>query len=228
MWHFDIYHDIYSADMNRRITICKRDGDNEHSYRFSRRRKGTRVYTLYEEWHTPNSQGNTGDFDYYTFMTYQDAAVFIANLAIRLNSLAQNVLMRAAEVFATRITKDYKDDKKQLERKQAQTKVAKPVQATKTRHVYIFDMGNGTVKIGISKNVAARRNTMMHNSGLFIGRWCYTNALTDDRAFLIESRCHVFFKEHRTLGEFFRIPFADARAKLSEYECVFDEEAAPC
>lgn len=134
MWLFDICHDVYSRDMGRRFYVFKREGDNNMAYsthspcfefnppRFpKRRRSDTYLYTIVEEWQTPNSKGDTGEFDYYTFMTYQDAAVFIAELCMKLNSPMQRNLLRAADTIASEICQEHKKAIKQLERQGRKT-----------------------------------------------------------------------------------------------------------
>lgn len=228
MWHFDIYHNIYSEDMHREIRVVETTdsctNETDHLLSAPRRRRGERhTYILRESWYAPNSKGDTGDFDYYEFHDYQSASFFLAELAIKLNSCSQQVLMRAADVFATRITKEFKDTKKQheVEAKEKQRPAAKLEQQRDMRHVYVFDMENDTVKIGISNSVGRRRNDISNSSGMDIPRWCYSKALPKNRAFGIEAELHRHFNENRTRGEFFKIPYADACDKLSEYTKVF-------
>lgn len=211
MWHFDINHSIYSIDMNRRISIVA----HEESVPLSRRIVKRKYYTLFEEWYTANSRGDTGDFDHYTFITYQDAEMFIAKLAVSLNSFDQQILMRAAEVFATRITKEYKDTKRQIENNAKQKE--KAAKLANARHVYIFDMENNTVKIGIAKNVEERRRQKISDSGMDILRWCYTIPFDVNRAREIERDCHIHFSKVRTHGEFFAVTFDEACTYLQSH-----------
>ena len=226
MWHFDIKGDIYSHDMRRRIFIERHDNHNG-THRFGKRKRDTTYYIVVEEWHTDEGHEDTGDFDYYTFMTFQDASVFIAGLAVKFNSPAQRVLMRAAENLATKLTKICKGGKYRSSSAEKQKPIQKepPPPATKVPmyHVYVFDMENDTVKIGVSNAVGRRRNDIMNSSGMYISRWLYTKELSKERAFALEAECHRFFGKYRTRGEFFRISFEDAKQRLESYETVFEE-----
>lgn len=213
MWHFDIHDDIYSADMCRRIFVVSHDKKVPTA-------RGTRIittYTLGEEWHTPNSEGEVKNFGHYTFMTAQDAGMALAELAIRFNSREQYVLMRAAEVYATVITDAYKSTAKQMEqeakRLETEAKRKKPNSPKLDTYVYIFSFDERFCKIGISKNVAARRKTKRSDTGREIPLWAYSEALPYDIAKKKEDICHAHFKTFRALGEFFNISFDEA--------CVF-------
>lgn len=248
MWLFDIYYDIYSREMNRSIFVVeweKGKCDSNPNPRFKRRRYDKPIYIVVEEWHTPESQGDTGDWDFYTFMTYQDAAIFIAELCMKFNSPAQQRLMEAAEQLVTDITKENKKAFKKMEADQRQKQIEeqrklkeqkkieeqrkieeqKRIEQAHNKHVYAFDMNNGTVKIGVSNNVSKRRAAVSSSSGLEIPRWCYTETFRDYRAYGIESECHKFFAPRRTKGEFFKISYEEARDKLQTYGKIFEETA---
>jgi hypothetical protein len=131
MWFYDIGFNAYSRDMSRQIFVVRRNKDEIRNYasfnnaRFPKRRWEKYVYTVVEEWHTPESQGDTGDWDYYTFMTYPEASFFIAKLIMKLNSPQQRALMHVAEEFVTDITKEHKKVVKQMETEQKQKDVKK-------------------------------------------------------------------------------------------------------
>lgn len=220
MWLFDISRNIYNRDLGRRISIVSRDIVLA-GY------KTTRLYTVAEEWHTPESEGDTGDWDYYTFLNYQDAAVFIAQLALKFNSPMQRRLMQMAERFVTKITAEHKNaiTENQADQREREAKEKEFNRVKNLRHVYVFEMENNTVKIGVSNSVGRRRNDIIHSSGLEIPRWCYTKPFPREKAFEIEADCHRFFKEYQTKGEFFRITYATALAKLQTYGEVFEERS---
>ena len=216
--------------MGRKIFVveCEKGKcDRNPNPRFKRRRYDKAIYIVVEEWHTPESQGDTGDWDFYTFMTYQDAAIFIAELCMKFNSPMQRRLMEAAEHLVTDITKEHKKAVKQMEVEQRQKQIEEQrrFEQLHSKHVYAFDLSNGTVKIGVSNDVGRRRVDISNSSGLEIPRWCYTEALKDKRAYEIESACHKFFAPRRTRGEFFKIPYEEARDKLQTYGKIFEETA---
>lgn len=209
MWLYDIHYNIYSSELSRKIYIVKTQGDDYDEFtgnnRASKRRHNTDLFTVVEEWYTPESKGNTGDFNYYTFGTYLEAETFIISLAMRLNTPWQNAAAQAAEQFVTKITKEfgkaYKQTKRLIEEKS---------EAKKDTCVYVFDMGNNSVKIGISRQVEKRLKTISFSSGLSINRYSFTKPVTKRQARKIESLCHEHFSEHRKKGEFFSIPYETA------------------
>lgn len=226
MWHIDICGEGYNPDLKRRLRV--REG-----YYPLMKGKSLEIYTVVEEWFTPASIGNTSDFYYFTFSTKLEACTFIGELVMKFNSPWQQVLFRAAEkLFAVSLNAACDEiDKDRRERgKKQQRGIVGKLTPTKTvpsspsaKHVYAFDMGNGTVKIGVSIDVGRRRQDISNSSGMEIARWCYTEAVRDFIAYKNESECHAFFAPYRTRGEFFRIPFAEAHAKLQTYGKVFDE-----
>lgn len=86
---------------------------------------------------------------------------------------------------------------------------------TDDKCVYILQMNNGTIKIGITTDFEKRLNTIKHNSGLEVIKSCRTDYLAD--AHKIESACHKHFRAYRLKGEFFKIEYAEACAELEKY-----------
>lgn len=235
MWLFDIYHDVYSHDMGRRFYIAERSGDDNLCYsgpipvefskpRFSRRRSNTSIYTVVEEWETPNSKGDTGEFDYYTFMTYQDAAVFIAELCMKLNSPMQRKLLRAADDLASDICREHEKATTEIEAGGLKLMASKQVvRAPLQKKVYIFGMCNDTVKIGVSNQIGQRKKVIQNSSGMDIVRCCYSRDFPAQKAFNIECALHRHFATYRTKGEFFKISFEQARDELQHYSKITEE-----
>ena len=81
---------------------------------------------------------------------------------------------------------------------------------TQYKCVYIFQLGNETVKIGITNNLQRRIRAVSGHSGLDILRWAYTDILSSTDARQIESDCHKHFSSRRTRYEFFNITFDEA------------------
>ena len=82
-------------------------------------------------------------------------------------------------------------------------------------YVYALKMGNGTVKIGIAKDVDKRADTIARSSGLKILDIYQTEPAVNARS--VENAFHKTFAQFRTNGEFFKIKFQDARAELDKY-----------
>lgn len=257
MWLYDIHYNAYCREMGRQFFVVKRTKDYDSwqtgylRIKFPKRRLEKAIYTIVEEWHTAESQGNTADWDYYTFMTYRDAAIFIAELVMRLNNSQQNFLLQAAENLVTKITEEHKKSIREMQSEQKKVVAVKkdkvrniPCAKPKTHNkahkiptqqemidksfkksTYIFDMGNGTVKIGITNDIANRRNTIMGHSGLFIKQYCYTPALLTETAIAIEADCHKHFKEQNVLGEFFKISYEEAKEYLLTHSSNLIEES---
>lgn len=81
--------------------------------------------------------------------------------------------------------------------------------------VYVLQLNNGTIKIGISRNIRKRIQTIQGNSGLKITQYAYTkDPLTSYEARRIEAICHNHFCQKRTIGEFFNAAFDEACAYL--------------
>ena len=96
--------------------------------------------------------------------------------------------------------------------------------------VYALEMENGTVKIGYSGDFFRRAAQISTASGLKVINWCYSEYVLADDARNVESLCHQTFAEYRTLGEFFKIPFAAARDELRSHLNIAGEmflEALP-
>jgi len=80
--------------------------------------------------------------------------------------------------------------------------------------VYVLEMSNDTVKIGISKNVNNRIKTITSSSGLAVLNLYKSKMFEKEIALTIEKACHCKFAAARVKGEFFKISFADACAEL--------------
>ena len=89
--------------------------------------------------------------------------------------------------------------------------------------VYAFEMENGTAKIGYTKNIRRRMQTITSNSGLDIVNVYATDFVDSEIAYTIEQACHETFEDYRVRGEFFKISFAEARAELDKYSAIIKE-----
>lgn len=82
--------------------------------------------------------------------------------------------------------------------------------------VYVFELEDGRIKIGITNNVERRMSAITGNSGLKITRHYETDFIDDWIARKIEKQMHVAFSKERIIREFFKVPFAEAKLKLFE------------
>ncbi len=89
--------------------------------------------------------------------------------------------------------------------------------------VYAFEMENGTVKIGYTKDIRRRMQTIISSSGLDIVNVYATDFVDSEVAYTIEQACHETFEDYRIRGEFFKISFAEARAELDKYSAIIEE-----
>ena len=83
--------------------------------------------------------------------------------------------------------------------------------------VYIFQLRNGIVKIGVTSNFKQRKSTTENNSGFKIENYCHTELMKNKDAREIELKCHTAFKNHRQQGEFFNVDFGEACLELKKY-----------
>lgn len=84
------------------------------------------------------------------------------------------------------------------------------------RHVYVFSMNNGTIKIGVSNNILKRAREIRGGSGLEILKICYT-VKKYEKATAIEAIMHKLFWSEHTLGEYFTTDFHAASDALLEF-----------
>ena len=80
--------------------------------------------------------------------------------------------------------------------------------------VYIIE-SDGCIKIGKTKNITQRINTLRNQSGRKFQRACYTDRCKNYSG--IEAKMHKELEEYRTFGEWFNIDFDQALEKLSAY-----------
>lgn len=90
--------------------------------------------------------------------------------------------------------------------------------AVALKHTYVFEMGNNTVKIGVTKDTRQRISHIVSKTRIQIIRH-YETALVDSKiAYEIERRCHATFADRRVEGEYFKVPFEEVVAELKKYD----------
>lgn len=82
--------------------------------------------------------------------------------------------------------------------------------------VYVLEMSNCTVKIGITGNFKKRKLEIENASGMGVIRHCHSKYIDAKEARDFESYLHGVFEENRAKGEFFNIDFEEARQRLQE------------
>ena len=216
MFIFHINGGSYSSDHSRSFFIHKREpkawGEKAE-------------YIVVESWHTPNSQGDTKDFCFYHFVEFPDAMLFVVNLTLELNTPVQNALLKAADDFATDVIRQHREgvvcsvfgiDKPAPEpTPKPPPKPTSLIAPLGGKCVYVFDMGNGTVKIGVSQSVGSRKRTIENSSGQDIMQYYFTAPIQEQCAFQYEAECHAHFNScRRKRGEFFNLDFKEAVSYL--------------
>ena len=83
--------------------------------------------------------------------------------------------------------------------------------------VYVLEMNNVTVKIGITSNFFKRKRNIETGSGLTVVRYFNTHYLNEKYARLIESLCHGIFSPYKLEGEFFSVDFEEACKAIDSF-----------
>lgn len=171
------------------------------------------VYVIVEKWNTPNSHGDTLGYDKIFFANKFEAAIYLSELVAKLNTPAQNALLKKADEIVDDIIRQYVPISCKQE---PATKKIKPLKKPDTV-VYILEFEKKLCKIGHSKDVLARAKTLATQGGRKILRIAYTKSFFKDKAQDIELICHDHFNKSRTNGEYFQITFDEACAYLSTH-----------
>lgn len=176
------------------------------------------------------------------FENYDDAMFFLTVLGAILQAPDDNTLCKKiSPLFMEYLSRKHTEmqklllqEQEEIRRKQEQrflaeaSKKANDLSRGATK-IYVFQLNNGTIKIGISRDINRRIQTIQGNSGLTITQYAITSdPLTSYEARRIEAICHNHFYETRTRGEFFRISFDEACAYLQtevKSPLVFSKEA---
>lgn len=90
--------------------------------------------------------------------------------------------------------------------------------------VYVLQMDNGTVKIGVSADFRKRKNVVKNGSGAEVLKACRTDYIDSADAYKIEAACHKAFKLRRLKGEFFKITYEDACAELEKHAPIVERK----
>ena len=83
--------------------------------------------------------------------------------------------------------------------------------------VYVLEMNNATIKIGITSNFEKRKRNIETGSGLTVVRDFHTHYFDEKNARLIELFCKENFSSRRVQGEFFSVTFEEACAEIDSF-----------
>ena len=89
--------------------------------------------------------------------------------------------------------------------------------------VYVLEMENNTVKIGMTKDIERRIKQLRGICGVKIKREWHTDTIPRKYAHMVEHLCHDEFKEQRTLGEYFNVAFDEATFAVALYTIIVIE-----
>ncbi len=84
----------------------------------------------------------------------------------------------------------------------------------KSKRLYLCQMSNGTVKIGIADDVKRRISQIRYSSGMNVEKCLFTD--TFDKAGKKETELHEKFKNTRKNGEFFSCKFSDVEKEIAD------------
>ena len=179
------------------------------------------------------------------FNSHDEAVLFVAQLADLLNTGGEPDCPAAAQFIRDTVAQaPVEQMRMELERKAAeqakreeeerrrkefeqQAAIARAKREESIRqgvHVYVLDLGNGTVKIGISNNVRSRI-AQAQTFGLKVVRFAVTQqGFKESQALKIESACHKYFKDKSVTKEVFNIPYDEAKAHLQTYAPIIEPD----
>lgn len=83
------------------------------------------------------------------------------------------------------------------------------------KRIYVLENENGLVKIGVSKTVESRVNTLSKQGGFTVKNLYFTELCSNH--FNIERIIHVNLSECRRNGEWFEVKFEDAVSIVDKY-----------
>ena len=83
-------------------------------------------------------------------------------------------------------------------------------------------MDDGTVKIGIARDVSQRIKTIQRENGTQVLKQYSSKVIDEKLATEIESKCHAAFEDKRAHGEYFNISFEEGCAELNKYSAEID------
>ena len=84
----------------------------------------------------------------------------------------------------------------------------------KSKRLYLCQMSNGTVKIGIADDVKRRISQIRYSSGMNVEKCLFTDAF--DKAGKKETELHEKFKNTRKNGEFFLCKFSEVEKEIAD------------
>lgn len=175
------------------------------------------------------------DLNVVPFDSYDEAQLFLAQLVDLLNSGEKDPVCPAATQFVRDVLEQAPVEQMRMEEERQAAERAKREEAERRRkeaeqqaaiarakreeamrdgvHVYIFQLDNDTVKIGISNNIMRRVKEV--EGAVKVTKIAYSRAgFKEWQAREIERDCHNHFRDKRKMNEYFFAPFDEAKEYL--------------
>ena len=92
------------------------------------------------------------------------------------------------------------------------------VQVNNAKRVYLFELSNGTVKIGVSSNIERRITEIENQTGAKVLKIACTEET--DNAFCIEHSIHEELSDKRVYGEYFSASFEYCKRRLEAFKDI--------
>ena len=169
------------------------------------------------------------------FVSCGEAELFLIQLVDLLNSGEKDPVCPAATQFVRDVLEQAPVEQMRMEEERQAAERAKREEAERRRkeaeqqaviarakreeamrdgvHVYIFQLDNGTVKIGISNNIMRRVKQV--EGAVKVTKIAYSRAgFKEWQAREIERDCHNHFRDKRKMNEYFFVPFDEAKEYL--------------
>ena len=83
--------------------------------------------------------------------------------------------------------------------------------------VYVLQLSNDSIKIGISQCFEKRLKDLQHAGGILVTRWAYTEYIDSQQAHKIECMCHKQLHPCRLHGEYFKASFRVGCDTIEQY-----------
>lgn len=197
---------------------------------------------LYERW-TEYGDGGKGwedmDEPIAAFDTKEQASFFLAQLVNLLNSsenapvcqasaqLIRDTLAQAPQELeriqeelaeADRVAQAERE-RRQIEQnlRKLSERAKRDAEKNNRKCVYVFGRADGSSKIGISYDIKQRQTAIKNSGGYKVTQYCYTPLFPTSVARAIEAECHAHFANLRLEGEFFKVPYEEAKNYLRQY-----------
>ena len=140
-----------------------------------------------------------------------EAELFLIQLVDLLNSGEKDPVCPAATQFVRDVLEQAPVEQMLIEQERQAAK--RKAEMRNGVHIYIFQLDNGTIKIGISNNIMRRVKQI--EGAVKVTKIAYSRAgFKEWQAREIERDCHNHFRDKRKMNEYFFVPFDEAKEYL--------------